>query len=301
MNFKPRCIPAELQVTQYLNWRMSLSPKEHSYYLNLEKGFIGEQRVDEWLKNLSEDWLILDDLLLECNGTVFQIDKVLISNQKIYIFEVKNYEGDFYIEADNWYTLSGTEIKNPLLQLQRSESLFRKLLQELGYHYQIESYIIFINPDFQLYQAPRDLPIIFPTQLNRFLNKLVTISPKIKDKHIKLAKHLVSLHIHTSPYKRTINYNFDNLKKGIICTQCHSFIAEFHKNVLICDSCGYKEKVTSAVLRSIEEYLFLFPEKKLTANAMYEWCEIIPKKTIYKVLSKNFKIIGHGKYSYYLR
>ncbi|WP_395858190.1 nuclease-related domain-containing protein [Cytobacillus firmus] len=33
------------------------------------------------------------------------MDSLLITGGGIYIFEVKNYEGDFYIEQDRWYTI----------------------------------------------------------------------------------------------------------------------------------------------------------------------------------------------------
>ena len=51
------------------------------------------------------------------------------------IFEVKNFEGDYYIEKDQWYSASSKiEIVNPLSQLERSRSLlqdFSKILNQL--------------------------------------------------------------------------------------------------------------------------------------------------------------------------
>lgn len=75
-------------------------------------------------KKLTNDWLIVKDLLLESNNTVFQVDTLLISPETVYLFEVKNYEGDFYIESDRWYTISKTEINNPLLQLNEVNPCF---------------------------------------------------------------------------------------------------------------------------------------------------------------------------------
>ncbi|WP_053477254.1 nuclease-related domain-containing protein [Cytobacillus solani] len=123
---------------------------------------MGEKMFDEWIQtNLSKDWLVLHDLLLEYNYTVFQIDLLIISPEVIYLFEVKNYEGDFYFNGERWYPISKAEIKNPIHQLSRNESLFRRLLQDLGYKPSTEAKIIFINPEFDLYQAPLNTPI-FP-------------------------------------------------------------------------------------------------------------------------------------------
>jgi hypothetical protein len=301
MIIKPRYESAELELLRCLNRRMNLPVTEVNYYSNLEKGFEGEERFDEWLENLSDDWLILNDLLLESNNTVFQIDTLLISQETTYLFEVKNYEGDFFIDADRWYTLSGSEIKNPLLQLKRSESLFRRLLQDLRFNSSIESYLIFVNPDFHLYQAPLNLPIIFPTQLNRFINKINKESFKLEDKHSKFAEQLVSIHLKKSPYTRLPDYTYDQIEKGITCGSCHLFIAEFTEKKLICNECGCREEVTTAVLRSVEEFKLLFPDRTLTTKAIYEWCKIIKsKKTIRRILSRNFKLMRCGRSSHYV-
>ncbi|WP_442874236.1 hypothetical protein [Cytobacillus sp. NCCP-133] len=79
------------------------------------------------------------------------------------------------IEQDRSYTATINEVKNPLLQLQRSESLLRRLLQELGYKSPLKAFIIFINPEFHLYQATKNLPAIFPAQINRFMDKIIMI------------------------------------------------------------------------------------------------------------------------------
>lgn len=56
---------------------------------------------------------IVNDLLLEHQHTMFQIDSLLFSRDLIYLFEVKNYEGNFYIEGDKWHSNDQEEIKNP--------------------------------------------------------------------------------------------------------------------------------------------------------------------------------------------
>jgi hypothetical protein len=113
MIIKPRDESKELKLLRSLNGRMNLSVKEANYYWNLEKGFRGEKKFDEWSEKLSYDWLVVNDLLLECNNTVFQIDTLLISQETIYLFEVKNFEGDFFIDTDRWYALPRTEKRIP--------------------------------------------------------------------------------------------------------------------------------------------------------------------------------------------
>lgn len=79
MIVKTRTESRELSVFRALNSRMDLSPKDETYYSNLEKGYQGEILFDEWLESVVEGGLILNDLLLEMNNTLFQIDSVLIT------------------------------------------------------------------------------------------------------------------------------------------------------------------------------------------------------------------------------
>ena len=131
MAYKERKKPTELQVLESLNVRMELSEKEKQHYSNLQRGYEGEVMFDQMTEKLDCDCLILNDLLLESNNSLFQIDSLLILPHTIYIFDVKNFEGDFYFESDRLYMKSKAEVNNPLTQLKRTESLFRQLLQSL--------------------------------------------------------------------------------------------------------------------------------------------------------------------------
>ena len=62
---KERKEPIELKKLRLLNPRMKLSHQEELYYLNLEKGYQGELIFDQFMKNLSTDWPMVNDLLLK--------------------------------------------------------------------------------------------------------------------------------------------------------------------------------------------------------------------------------------------
>ncbi|WP_102345080.1 nuclease-related domain-containing protein [Bacillus sp. Marseille-P3661] len=302
MLIKSRYEPKELKILRALKNRMDLSASDLNYYQNLDKGFKGELAFDERLKNLSDDWLILNDLLLEQNKTHFQVDTLLISQDTNYLFEIKYFDVDLYIEDDRWYTVATTEIKNPINQLSRTESLLRRQLQNLGLHAPIESYVVLMNPESYIYKAPRNLPIIFPAHLGRLLNKLHTKSSKLNAKHLKLANQLVSLHIKESLYTNIPPYTYEQLEKGISCLSCDSFKLTVVDEKLLCNVCGNKELVTPAILRNVEEFQYLFPDRKITTNTIHEWCKVIgSKKTIRRVLANNFKLLNKGRSSYYVK
>jgi hypothetical protein len=96
------------------------------------------------------------------------------------------------------------------------------------------------------------------------------------------------------------DYTYEQLKKGIACFLGHSFMRPYNKELLICPQCEAKESIESAVLRSVEEFLLLFPERKITTVDIHDWCKIIPSlKTVRRILMENYTIIRSGRSSYY--
>ncbi|QQK77972.1 NERD domain-containing protein [Salicibibacter cibarius] len=301
MFLKPRDVPQELQKLRSLDMRMRLLPEDKRYYLNLEKGFDGEVAFDAKLVELKPECLILADLLLEQNFSLFQIDTLVLFKKNIHLFEIKNFEGDFDIKADHWSLLSGEEIKNPLLQLKRSESLFRQLLhRHLKISIPIHPHLVFVNPHFTLYNATPDMPILFASQIDRFIKKLNGNSSKITQNNIQIGNQLASRHRTDSPFSRLLDYNYAQLKKGIVCAWCASWMIAGERKML-CNKCGNIEDNETAIMRHVEEFKALFPEQKITTNTIRDWCgDIVSSKKVQRVLAKNFNRVNHGKVSYYI-
>jgi hypothetical protein len=297
---KARTVPIELVILRRLNIRMKLTSNDKQLYIFQEKGYEGEVKFDLLTDQLQRDVLILRDLLLEVNHTLFQIDTLIISSELIYPCEVKNLEGDYYYESDRLYTKSSSEIKDPLQQSERCESLLRQFLQKAGYSFQLESNIIFVNSEFTLYQAPLNKPIIFPTQLNAFMKRLDNKPSTLTARHRKLAETLLAAHICDSPYSRLPQYEYSKLRKGITCAKCDSFSITVGDRTLVCDTCGCCEAIEWAVLRTVREMKLLFPDIKITTTIVHEWCQVVKsKKMICRILKSNFKMRGERKTRYY--
>ena len=296
--------PLELKILRSLNGRMELPDKERHRFFSLQKGYEGEKIFEkDWLKKLSCECFIINDLLLEYNATVFQIDTLLIKQKNIYLFDVKNFEDDFYITEEKWHRKSSEkEIKDPLLQLNRCESLLRRLLQDLRINLPIEANLVFINPHFTLYHAALDLPIIFPGQIQRYMKNIETGPSMLNDAHSKLVDQLMARQLDEAKYARYPSYEYELLKKGMACGICDSFMElSTIKNKLICKKCSHIEDIDDAVMSNVEQFQLLFPESRITTNGIHEWCgEIVSKKTIRRILSKNFKLMNQSKLSYFI-
>ncbi|WP_053364342.1 nuclease-related domain-containing protein [Bacillus sp. FJAT-27251] len=302
MFLNPRTVSDELEILRHLNVRMTLPPKETQSLIRLEKGFQGELVFDQWLTNLKVEVIILSDLLFEAQKTKFQIDSLAITQDRLYLSEVKNFEGDYLYDTENdrFFICSGKEITNPLHQLQRCDTLLRQLLGNLGFQFQIVSQLAFVNPEFSLYQLPRDLPIVLPTQLNGFIRKINGTPSNLHRRHKVLADQLLSNNIKESPYPKLFKYEYGRLRKGICCKACKSFKLVVKGSVLVCSKCSCKERVDEAIVRSTYEYKLLFPTEKLTAKTIKEWCAIIESDWIIRrTLKETFMAKGNGQWTYY--
>ncbi|MCM3692777.1 nuclease-related domain-containing protein [Neobacillus niacini] len=302
MAYKERIESEELKLFRFLNNRMVLPSKEQKIYLYLEKGFKGEVMFDQLTEELDpKKFLVLNDLRLETSSTNFQIDSFIIGQGTHFPCEVKNYEGDYYYKSNQFYVMNDTVIQNPLDQIKRSETLLLQTFQKVNYSIPIKSNVFFVNPAFTLYQAPLDKPIIYPTQLSKYLEEFNRKPSVLTDDHYKIADYLVKEHKPASPYTRVPPYTYELLIKGLTCFSCHSFLVLAGETKIVCNVCGLVEKVENGILRSVEELQLLFPAIKITTNLVFQWCKVIEsKKQIRRILQKHYKTVGTRHTTYYI-
>ncbi|MEQ2525685.1 nuclease-related domain-containing protein [Bacillaceae bacterium CLA-AA-H227] len=304
MILKPRSESPELLILRALSPRKNLTEKEKQYYVGLEKGYEGEVKFDKLMETHLNDVPFLNDILLEQNNSLFQIDSLGCSKDGLYLFDIKNFEGDFIVDGDTWKTTNGTEIKNPYHQLTRCDTLLRRYLLERKYNIPIKPYLIFINPHFTLYNAPQNPTIILPTQLEKFIEKLQMDTSNPGTKYTKLVEHILSDTRPSYPNSNLPKYEYSELRKGIFCSECGStMLSDIDRlGKVYCCGCRHVESLESAILRSVRDFQLLFPEKKVTTVGIFDWCNgIVGYRTILRLLIKNFKRAGNGKATFYLK
>ncbi|MFC4402861.1 nuclease-related domain-containing protein [Gracilibacillus xinjiangensis] len=290
----------EYLMFESLHVRNGLSEKDKQYFSGLKKGYEGELLFDSWMEEVTADCLVINDLLLKQRNNIFQIDSLMLLAEKIFLFEVKNFEGDHYYDAGKLYLKSKEERNNPMLQLEKNESLLRQLLHSWSYKLPIFAYVVFVNPAFTLYQAPLDKPIIYPTQITGYLKQFNQLTSPITTNENRLATLLTSAHIEKSPYSQLPDFGFNQLKKGMYCADCHSFALDLSKYKCLCRKCGKSESIQTSIMRSVREFQLLFPNEKITTNKIHEWCGVpIDKRRIYRVLDTNLIKKPHGNLTYY--
>jgi len=97
---KKRKKPLILQKYEALLPRLSrMKPEIQQEYIKYKKGYEGELKVDYYINQLDSSYTILQDVCLDVQGQVVQMDNLVLTENAIYIIEVKNYYGKIIFDT----------------------------------------------------------------------------------------------------------------------------------------------------------------------------------------------------------
>lgn len=294
-------VPHSLLVYETLLSRKNGSAQEKQYYERLRKGFLGEIRLAKLVTEGNfEKILPLYNCLFEVDGAEFQIDCLLITSDMIFLLEVKNYARDYYIENNKLFNFeTKKEIYNPITQLERTEYLFKKLLDEMRINIQVQPYVVFINPEFMVYGATPRLPMIFPPQVRRFLQKVNANASVLTNHTGRLLSRLKEKRKERSSYKRLPKYDISQLKRGVFCERCYAELERENQYTLICSHCQKKYSLDDAILFAVAQFHLLFPMEKITRKSVNDWCGGTASKSyVSDFLQRELNHVKRGPYSY---
>lgn len=277
-----------------LDGRMKLSTNHKNDLEIIEKGYEGEVYYDGQIEDeLTCDALVMCDLLLKFN-TVFQIDTITITSSTLYLYEIKHFKSRYKYENDMFLTLNNVERLNPILQLNKLESLIRQMLQYWNIQIKVEAKLVFTHPEFYLYKDEPNNTIIYYTHIKEHLKSVNRNKKSLNKTHYTLAQKLMDLLQEEVPYQKKLpEYSYEELRKGIRCTTCRSFDLNIKERTTVCKTCQKRTPTDQVVLGAITEYKLLFPDEKVTTSKIYDWCnkEVYILK-IRKILKDNYKKIG---------
>lgn len=297
---KPFKSSHQFQLLSALRARKEFSSEEKQYFHSLQKGHEGEKKWQAYLQGLPPEIPILYDITLNVNHTTFQVDALIIYEHHITFFEIKNYSGNYTIQDGHWFhsSTSDKEIKNPFIQLERNETLIRQFFNHHQLQLTFDYLLIFINPEFMLYDATPRKNLILPPQIPSLIRKLKQIRHIPTSQHTKIIQSLLS-HQTDHPLFFVPEYTYHDVAKGFFCKKCTVKMDRL-ANRLICSSCMTVYSFETALLQLIEEFSILFPSMRITNQVIYEWCAgTISKATIRRVLGKNYSLIGNGRGTHY--
>lgn len=282
-----------------LKWRLPLNDDFENYLSRLERGFHGENEFSKKLVAYNE-YAHLYDFTFEIDGSTRQIDAILLFNNECVIFEVKNYMGDFIYKDDEFYTYHTMQkISSPIRQLDDAAEKFSELLYRLGKRRSVRKFVVFINEEFHLYQAPDHRSIITRPQLRRALNSLTRHQRPANSATLELRDTLLKLNIKdTRPAK--VLYQYDDLKKGLFCYKDGTVLERSGRTEYSCTTCDSKISVKDLILETAREFSILFPKEKITVPALIDFSGgLLTKHNLQKVLREECDRLSKARGTFY--
>ncbi len=128
---------------------------------NTRKGLEGEQRVASELSYLSDEFLLLNDVMLP--GSRGNIDHVLVGPTGVFVFETKNYSGKYVCYGDKWFFQGRRqkyEVSSVSIQAKNNATVLTGLLHSSGFTPQVTPAIVFTHPAVQLWLHHPTVPVL---------------------------------------------------------------------------------------------------------------------------------------------
>lgn len=272
---------------------------EEQYNL-LKQGYEGEEKFSRILNTFEVAWWI-HDLQLK-NSNQIQYDVLVVTDEEIIQFEVKNFTGDYYYENHKLYRSSGYVAKDLLNQFEVSNEALKKIVKQYNINRKVKSYIVFINPTFTLHGDLRKrVNILLVSELYKLKDML---SDNFKyEENKRIYEKLQSLH---QPFLTSHKYfekvEFSKVRGGIRCTNCHKIMnPENMYNVrkyITCARCNSVHLRNDLIIHALKE-LYLLKEAPFSIGEAEKWTGV-SKSTIKRTLYRNFQRIGMSKSTKYI-
>lgn len=277
MKMNHRDKPFELLQLEALRGRIVFSSEQERLYRYLTTGFIGECLSDQMVEKSAGRTIQMHDLLLTSGGRTCQVDSLLVVDGKIYLLEVKNWEGSFEVQDGRFSGLSAC----PLVQLQRSKMIVEHLLVRYGFRVEVEARVLFVNPKLQLYGLMRSDPVLLLHQIEPYLHTAAG-AHTWNSWGKKIADFLLQQHVPENRFANPVVFDRLAVARGVMCVDCRVRMQSYDLLRLQCIKCGQTELKRECLARSKAEMDVLFDEPVHPKYALYNWCDgLVSRRMIY--------------------
>lgn len=136
--------------------------------LKYKKGMMGEASVASALKNLDNNYFLINDLKLK--GKLGNIDHIVLGPNGIFAVETKSFRGDIGCDGDEWTrrvkgSSSAKNLESPSYQIKRNAAEIRRLLQSAGDIVKgkilfVDGIVVFTDPEAHLELKSPTVPVV---------------------------------------------------------------------------------------------------------------------------------------------
>ena len=282
-----------------LSKRAILTKEEEKKLSWLKRGFEGEQLYDRIFDEVGHGNLnIFRDIWIQADKSLTQIDALIITDETVFINEIKNYSGNYKYENNTWQIGNIQISDDPIIQAKRASSkLIKKFLQN-KISVNIDFNIIFPNPYFILstedsYCRSKTIKRELMKQYFRNINQLSSWNN---------TNHLIQIikdHIVPEP-KYILETDPSRLTFGRQCLKCASFDFTSNRYSTTCNICNHKSANKDHVLSAIRDYNILFSSENIKSRDIRMFIDNeVSRSTIKRHIKEICLLNNRGRHAAY--
>ncbi|ULG71197.1 nuclease-related domain-containing protein [Macrococcus brunensis] len=211
------------------------------------KGVSGEKMVRE----LVDEKMVLEDVTLEIDGSIIQLDFVVIAEGRVTVLEVKHHSRDYVIRENSWYFNDGQKASNPFYQLERARGLMEKYLRQRGFRVPGWGFIVWTNSESHVFGLKQDDPFMTPGKLVRYMRENPFRA------NLELREMIERDRILVSPFDK-IELDAAGLAPGLHCLKCFSLDVKRTRKTVLCTKCQFSVCTLEAVKAHLVFYCLLY-------------------------------------------
>lgn len=294
-------LPTKIELYQELLIRGALSTEQAQELEQLQFGQEGEQTLIDYFRMYGEShWSVFQNVWVDYYGK-FEVDCLLITSNQIYLFEVKNYKGQ-YVYENSQCRCNGQKIgHNAISQTQKSYINFTNFLRQNKINVPVTGVLLFTGIDCEvtIHDEIGDLKVVRRNQLRNFIHKIKHDERNYRKDRVdidSLRQVLDDFEIHNPFLPDAIPSEIvSRIRNGVRCSHCHSFEVDALK-MYVCCLCGIYEPIENAIIRTICEFALIHFDSDLLINDLVIFFNgDYSRGTIKKYMDKHFTQISFGR------
>lgn len=283
-----------LRYLDSLHHRHPLTSEEEYRRKTLKSGYLGEVAFSQLLSQYDQCIVLWNISFAKYSGGMVQYDFIVIHDQSIFHFDIKNYRSDYEIKDGNLVN-AHHQIPNPEGQLNRAHSILEKLIKHYNPMYQLESYLTFIHEEFHLYSSPPNNRWLLRSQLPRTLYPLKDINLNKSD-NIQLAKYILN---HHQPLEQSNAFHrvpLEKIKNGYKCCNCKQLSRYNIQSMQLVKCCGCHQiiKLRDLINFNLIE-LAILKGAPLYPYEIRRFLPEVKRSTVNRCLAEHFDKTGQTK------
>lgn len=274
-------------------------PKLKEDAAKLQRGYNGERRLDYYLRSLTKEFYILNDVSLKIWNKQFQIDSLIISPHSLYMIEVKNFEGTLTFDTTHKQLIQTirhqeTSYTYPLTQAENTVYL---MMQWLQYNQlpsiPIHSYIVLAESS-TIVRVKGDEAIIakYVMKAEEVILRILQIEETYEAHqkgNIQRRNQITNMmmeHMHDFSIDVMKKYDIQEseVKRGVRCVECGQINMNYDYGKWTCQNCSIRSRNAHEI--TLYDY-FLLNKNDITVSDAMEFLGLDSRHKTYRILKRS--------------